>query len=272
MELLACAYNWQRYSGAAAAIAATALLAIGALGCSPSARLEPAAPPEADPEIPAAAVAPPPPPPAPSPAEVTAAAQKRIEGLESRSRGDLSAAIAAFEEALALDPTHLNGAVILGWTLHLDGQRERATAVLSAATARDPDFVPALNALGIVYLVAGNLDAAVTTHSRAAELDATNEIAFYNLSLAYEGLGQLDRAIAAARRATELEPGNPHPWVALALAHWSNRDGESAREFYRQAIALDGRYRSADYLAHLRAAGFSPEQVSRSRALLAALM
>ncbi|MEO0948871.1 MAG: hypothetical protein AAFY11_12140, partial [Cyanobacteria bacterium J06641_5] len=76
---------------------------------------------------------------------------------------------------------------------------------------------------------------------------------------------------ATAIRATELEPGNPHPWVALALAHWSNGEIPQAQQQYRQAIALDSRYRAASYLEHLLQAGFAPAQVDRTRSLLAAL-
>lgn len=206
-----------------------------------------------------------------APEEIAAAAQKRLQGLEARGRGDRTGAIAAFEAAVNLDPTNLNGLVLLGWTLHLDGRGDRAIAVLKEALTLDADHIPALNALGIAYLVTGNLDAAVAAHTRAADLDSQNEIAFYNLSLAYERLQQFDRAIAMATRATELEPGNPHPWVALALAHWSAGDIPQAQQQYRQAIALDGRYRTPAYLNHLAEAGFAPDQIDRTRSLLATL-
>lgn len=249
---------------------AVATLAI-VVGCS-----APAPKVEAPPTAPAPQGADPPaqPPeqlPVPTPEDRAAAARKRLEGLDLRSQSDLSAAIAAFTTAASLDPTNLNGLVLLGWTLHLDGQSDRAIATLQQALERDPDHIPALNALGIAYLVAGDLAAAVATHTRAVEGDPNNEIAFYNLSLAYERLQQFDRAIATAERAAQLEPTNPHPWVALSLAHWSDGNGEAAQQHYRQAIALDGRYGSSGYLDHLIQAGFAPEQVTRVRALSADL-
>lgn len=194
-------------------------------------------------------------------ADTQAAARYRQEGLAFRQQGDLERAIATLKIAAALDPRNPEGQVLLGWTQHLAGFAAPAIAALQTALSYSPEHVPALNALGIVYLVDGQLEAAVETHTRAAELAPNNEIAHYNLSLAYQRLGQGEQAIAEAQTATELEPGNPHTWVALALAHWSAGDSTQATANYRQALSLDSRYTSRDYLDHLEQAGFSQEQI-----------
>lgn len=199
--------------------------------------------------------------------DAAGAAIYRQQGLAFRQQGDLERAIATLKIAAALDPRHPDGQVLLGWTQHLAGNAIPATAVLQTALTHSPDHLPALNALGIVYLVDGQLEAAIATHTRAVELQPDNEIAHYNLSLAYQRLGQGDEAIAAAQTATELEPGNPHPWVALALAFWSAGDRAQATANYRQALSLDGRYTSRDYLDHLEQAGFSPDQIEATEAI-----
>ncbi|MGB3310209.1 MAG: tetratricopeptide repeat protein [Nodosilinea sp.] len=189
------------------------------------------------------------------------ASRYRQEGLAFRQQGDLERAIATLKIAAALDPRNPEGQVLLGWTQHLAGYSVPAIDALQTALTYSPDYVPALNALGIVYLVGGQLEAAVDTHVLAASLEPSNEIAHYNLSLAYQRLNQTEQAIAAAIMATELEASNPHPWVALALAHWSAKDNAEAIANYRQALALDSRYTSREYLDHLEQAGFSPEQI-----------
>ncbi|MBD1917886.1 tetratricopeptide repeat protein [Phormidium sp. FACHB-322] len=194
--------------------------------------------------------------------DAQAAARYRQEGLAFRQQGDMERAIATLKIAAALDPRNPEGQVLLGWTQHLAGFAAPAVDALQTALSYSPEHVPALNALGIVYLVDGQLEAAVDTHTRAAELKPDNEIAHYNLSLAYQRLGQGEQAIAAAQTATELEPGNPHPWVALALAHWSAENSTEATANYRQALGLDSRYTSRDYLDHLEQAGFSQEQIA----------
>ena len=199
--------------------------------------------------------------------DAAGAAIYRQRGLAFRQQGNFERAIATLKIAAALDPRHAEGQVLLGWTQHLAGFAAPAIAALQTALAHSPDHVPALNALGIVYLVDGQLEAAVETHTRAVELQPSNEIAHYNLSLAYQRLGQGDEAIASAQTATELEPGNPHPWVALALAYWSAGNAAQATTTYRQALGLDSRYSSRDYLDHLEQAGFSPDQIAATAAI-----
>ena len=211
------------------------------------------------------------PPPSPPSAEAVAeAARYRQQGLQHRQQGRMDEAIVALQKAVELDPQSLSGHVLLGWTQHLTGEEDAAAAALKQALALDETHVPALNALGIVYLVDGQLQAAVKTHHRAAELKPDNEIAYYNLSLAYQRLGDDPQAVATAEKATELEPGNPHPWVALAIAHWDTNP-EAAKQAYRQALQLDGRYREAGFLAHLEQAGFSPKQIQLTDAIRTAL-
>jgi tetratricopeptide (TPR) repeat protein len=201
-------------------------------------------------------------------ADPVTAGRYRQEGLTFRQAGNMAGAIAALKIAAALDPQNPDSHVILGWTQHLAGNRAAAAKTLQLALRQDEEYVPALNALGIVYLVDGQLDAAVVTHTRAADLKPDNEIAHYNLSLAYERLEQFDQAIAHGQTATELEPGNPHPWVALALAYWSEGNEAEAKNNYRQAMRLDGRYTNPEYLNHLEQAGFSRGQVQTTLEIL----
>ncbi|WP_204138837.1 tetratricopeptide repeat protein [Halomicronema sp. CCY15110] len=191
------------------------------------------------------------------------AAAYRQQGLAARQQEDFEGAIAALNTAVILDPLHVPGYVLLGWTQHLAGDRDVAIATLNQGLTRDAEHVPGLNALGIAYLVNGDLEAAIAAHTQAKTLQADNEIAYYNLSLAYQRLPDVSAAIAHAERATELEPDNPHPWVALALAHWSKPDPVAAVASYRQALQLDGRYYDAAHLENLLKAGFSPEQIEQ---------
>lgn len=199
------------------------------------------------------------------------AATYRQRGLAAREQGQYPEAIAAFQQAVALEPANLEGRVLLGWTLHRSGQHEAAADVLVQTFYLNPFDVPTLNALGIVYLVEGQLGPAITTHGWAAMLKPQNEIAHYNLSLAWERLGQYNWAIATAKIAADLEPTNPHPLIALALAHWGNGDRALAQTAYQQALGLDPRYQEAGFWSHLSEAGFSPDQLDRGLKMLANL-
>ncbi|NJO40064.1 MAG: tetratricopeptide repeat protein [Cyanobacteria bacterium RU_5_0] len=196
------------------------------------------------------------------------AAQYRESGIAYRDQGQMMEAIAALQKAVELEPDYIPGYVNLGWTLHLAGQDREAADVLQTAIQRDPFHVQTFNAIGIIYLVNNDLAGAVLAHNWAKFLKPDNEIAHYNLSLAYQRVGEFDWAIEAATQAAALEPENPHPLVALAIAHWDEGDQAAAQHVYQQAIDLDSRYADSGFLDYLNEAGFSPDQIEKSKQVL----
>jgi len=204
-----------------------------------------------------------------SPADQRAADEYRQLGLSYRKQERFDDAIAALQQSVKLDPQNIDGRIILGWTQHLAKKHDDAATSLWEAIYRSPTSLQAFNAIGIVYLVRGDLPQSVVLHSWAALLKTDNEIAHYNLSLAYQRLQQYDLAIAYAQKAIELEPSNPHPFVALAIAQWTSGDQSRAKKTFRDAIGVDARYRSADFLNFLNEAGFSTEQIQTAKQVLA---
>ncbi len=206
-----------------------------------------------------------------APVLATSAETYRQQGLSYREQERYPEAIAALKQAVALEPTNPSGKVLLGWTLHKAKQNAAAADTLLQALQLNPFNVQTLNALGIVYLVEGRLTAAIAAHAWAATLQPTNEIPSYNLSLAFERVRQYNFAIATAKTAARLEPTNPHPFVALAIAHWGNGEKTQAQQAYRQALSVDPRYGDAAFLNYLAEAGFSQDQIGRSKQLLQSL-
>jgi tetratricopeptide (TPR) repeat protein len=203
------------------------------------------------------------------PSDKRAADEYRQMGLAYRQQERFEDAIAALQKSVALDPSNPDGRIILGWTQHLSKKDDQAAASLWEAIYLSPTSLQAFNAIGIVYLVRGDLPQSVVLHSWAAMLKADNEIAHYNLSLAYQRLKQYDLAIAYAQKAIVLEPINPHPFVAAAIAQWTSGDQTSAKKTFRDAIGVDPRYRSPEFLNFLNEAGFSNEQIQTAKQVLA---
>ena len=200
-----------------------------------------------------------------------AADEYRQIGLNYRQQERFEDAIAALQKSVILDPQNIDGRIILGWTQHLAKRDDEAAKSLWEAIYLSPNSLQAFNAIGIVYLVRGDLPQSVMLHSWAAILKTDNEIAHYNLSLAYQRLKQNDLAIAYAQKAIELEPNNPHPFVAAAIAQWTSGDRINAKKTFREAIGVDSRYRSPEFLNFLNEAGFSNEQVQIAKQVLASL-
>jgi tetratricopeptide (TPR) repeat protein len=197
------------------------------------------------------------------------AAQYRALGLQYRAMERYSEAIAALKKAERLEPENVENGVVLGWTQHLAGQSKAATETLVQKTYQNPMHLPTLNALGIVLLTQGYLPDAIAVHTWAVLLNPKNETAYYNLSLANHRLKSYAWAIVTAQRAANLEQSNPHPLVALAIAQWGQGNRVAALQAYAQAVRLDDRYRSAEFLQHLQDAGFAPGQIQTAQSILA---
>lgn len=196
------------------------------------------------------------------------ASEYRQLGLLYRQQGRNKEAIAAMRKSVELEPQNVTGKVNLGWTLHLSGQEQEAAKYLWQAIYQQPFENPAYNALGIVYLVDGNLIAAVTIHTWAAILKPKNEVAFYNLSLALHRLKIFNLAITTANYAALLEPNNPHPLVASAIAYWDSGKPNLAKNTYYKAVNLDNRYKNNSFLANLKQAAFSQEQINTAKQII----
>jgi tetratricopeptide (TPR) repeat protein len=117
---------------------------------------------------------------------------KRAVALE---REDTTAALNAYEQALALEPAYLDAFVNLGRLLHEIGQPARAEEVYRKAMRLcDADPVLFFN-LGVLLHDAGRKSEAVQMYEIALECDPDLADGHYNLALLYEELGQPKEAI-----------------------------------------------------------------------------
>ncbi|MEB3311438.1 MAG: tetratricopeptide repeat protein [Snowella sp.] len=93
-------------------------------------------------------------------------------GLQQANIGDLEAAIASWDQALALDP----------------------------------DFIPAWQSRGSALGNLGRLDEAITCFERVLILNPEDHQAWFNRGLVYEAMNNSDEAIASYQKTLELDP------------------------------------------------------------------
>jgi type II secretory pathway predicted ATPase ExeA/tetratricopeptide (TPR) repeat protein len=163
---------------------------------------------EPRPQVAAPLEAPPPPrsiPPEPvSPA--AAAADHLERGAWFARQGSLDEAIAAFREALALNPGYVDAVYNLGVSLLEKGQVGEAVEVLRRATALSPDDGLAQRALGIALRRSGELVGAAVSLQRAVDLLPNDIFALWHLASVLRESGDVERAIEAIRKAIALRP------------------------------------------------------------------
>jgi tetratricopeptide (TPR) repeat protein/SAM-dependent methyltransferase len=163
------------------------------------------------------------------------------EGAALQAAGKLDAAIAAFREALALDPdlpaTHYN----LGAALQTAGRLEEAAGCYRKTLALKPDHARAHANLGTVLHDQGRIAEAIASYRQALALKPKSPGILYNLGNALRTQGDLAGAVASYDEAVAQQPGfvSAHNNLGTALQEAGRLD--DAISTFRRALALEPR-------------------------------
>jgi Flp pilus assembly protein TadD len=139
-----------------------------------------------------------------------AAFQARYDAAQRyAAAGDSAAAIAAYRDAIRLNPaspaTHNN----LGALLYDIGQTEAALLEYERALQLDADFPEARNNLGVALLSTSRTAQAVAQFRHAVERKPSFGDARFNLCLGLEILDQIDEALKQCLTVAESQPSRP---------------------------------------------------------------
>jgi tetratricopeptide (TPR) repeat protein len=125
-----------------------------------------------------------------------------------------TAAAAAYEKALELDPEYADAYCNLGAVRYNQGQRVAARRAFEACLVRSPDHVEANFNLANVLEEAGEDEKALVLYRRALAVDPIYPDLHINLALLYEKLGRMRPACRHWRRYLQIDPQGS--WAAVA--------------------------------------------------------
>jgi tetratricopeptide (TPR) repeat protein len=137
-------------------------------------------------------------------------------GSMQLARGDAPAAMAAFREALALDPTFVQAAVNLAEVRRASGDESGAEQTLREALERDPEAAAAHHALGLSLVRQGRTAEALPALERAATLEPGEPRFAYVYAVALHDTGRGQDAVTALRDALRRHPHDRDLAQALA--------------------------------------------------------
>src|ERR1035438_2607874 len=134
-----------------------------------------------------------------------------LEELESRANalkaaGDAAGALAAYQEAAALDPKSPRYQDEIGFLLRVLNRGPEAVEHFHRAIDLDSQFAPAHFHLGVALWLEQNILAAISELQSAANLDPENAAYQSKLGQALEGSGQHQEAILHLKAAVRLQP------------------------------------------------------------------
>ena len=160
------------------------------------------------------------------------------------TQGNTDEGIAAFEQAVQVNPTHFAARFSLA-EAYLEAERyEEAVRayqeIIGMRNELDPDDLAAAYAgLADAYNSMERYDEAIATCQTLLEQFENDPEGYYQLATAYDALGRYDEAIANYENAIESDPLNADYYNDFADTLREVKRYEEALEMARQAIALD---------------------------------
>ena len=160
-------------------------------------------------------------------------------GIELYDQGAFEEALAAFSQAIELDPGYVYAYNSRALTLVQLGELEDALADLNQALELDSGYAEAYNTRGETYRIQGDLHRAIADFDQGIALDPDYALPYYNRGRAYRALDDLDRALDDLDQALELDPELADAYFERGIIYHIQQDWEHAIADFDQAIALD---------------------------------
>lgn len=183
--------------------------------------------------------------PTPSPGLSRADAEKLMgyvnRGMAARQHGDYARAIAAFSQALQIDPRLTAGYIKRGNVYSDQGDLDKAIADYTTALRLEPKNALAYLNRGLAHAKKGEFDQVLADCGAALELDPKLASAHFIRGTAYSNRGERHRAIAEFNLALRLDPKNPLAHNDRGLAYAEQGEYDRAIADYTAALRLEPR-------------------------------
>lgn len=168
-------------------------------------------------------------------------AEKTAENLyqlatSQLEQGNLSAAIASYQQAIALKPDYAEAYSKLGIALREQKQLKAAVESFQQALRLNPELVEAYYKLGTVFEAQGQYEAAIKAYQNAISLEPDHADAHYNLGNLQMMQGKLVAAAASYQQAVVIKPDFAYAHCNLGSALAELGQTNLAIASYKQAL------------------------------------
>jgi len=166
-------------------------------------------------------------------------------GLALENRGLLAEAIEQYEQAIEIQPGHVEAHNNLGKMLTSLGRSDEAMTHLRKAVELEPNRPEPHWNLGNVLAREGRLDEATKQFEQALKLRPDYAAAHCHLGMALASRGRVEDAVTHYREALEIDPGyvealNNLAWLRATWPDATYRDGTEAVELAQRAVTITG--------------------------------
>lgn len=168
-------------------------------------------------------------------------------GDEFSTKGDYDQAIAAYGQAIGLDPRNAAAISGRGFAHWNKGATDRAIADFSDAIRLVPDDITALRNRAVAYNRKGDYDRAIGDLNDVIRLQSFDADAWNSRCWARTLAGQLERALADCNESLRLRPGDPNTLDSRGVLHLKRGQFDAAIADFDAALARDPKLAEALY-------------------------
>jgi tetratricopeptide (TPR) repeat protein len=156
-------------------------------------------------------------------------------GVDSLEKGEYDKAIAAYTDAIRLDPKYEPAYALRGIAWGKKGEYDKAIADFNEAVRLNPNNPNDYGARGMAWLEKGQYDKAIADCNDAIRLNSKDANAYGTRGFAWRKKGEYDKAIADFNQAVTINPKdafayNELAWLYATCPDEQHRDGKKAVE------------------------------------------
>jgi tetratricopeptide (TPR) repeat protein len=164
------------------------------------------------------------------------------QGLQLAKTGDLSGAIACYDQALQINPSMYDIWFNRGLTLFHLGQLQEAIASYDRALFIKQDSPKAWYNRGGILGELGQFSEAIASLDVALQIQPNYEEAWSSRGFALLKLGRLSEAVSSYDKALDLQPDDPQNWYYRGIALAVDQRNSEAIASYDNALLIDPDY------------------------------
>jgi tetratricopeptide (TPR) repeat protein len=172
-----------------------------------------------------------------------------------RALGDNARALDDYNEALRLDPDHINAYNGRGNVYSDMGNAARAIEDYNRALELDPGYVLAYNGRGAANDDLGEYWVAIDNYDEALRLDPEYATAAFNRGNSYDNLGKYKLAIKSYDLALRLDPGYASAYRNRGISYENMGEFRLAAEDWEREIQAGGRENTLWWQEYLKSKG-----------------
>jgi len=175
--------------------------------------------------------------PAPAPPGSGSDAKSYTEfGMANGAKGNLDAAIEAFDEAIKIDPGYAPAYYFRAFAHSQQQKATEAIADYDHAIQIDPKYKDAYYQRGCLKGQSGDFNGAVSDFSEVIKLDPKYAPAYYNSGHVYYFKGDLDKALDSLTQALTLDPNSALCYFIRGLIkHAQTQREDASADFQKSA-------------------------------------